>query len=61
MVKPLPHHSPGSFVRYSFTITGVKLPKNTLFKTGLYPVGEWYSKVLNFFQGQPQGGRGGLQ
>lgn len=61
MVKPLPHHSPGFFVRYSFTLTGVKVPKNGLFYRDPRPVGEGLRKGLIIFQAQPRAvGEGSL-
>lgn len=40
-------------VWYSFTLTGVKRAKNTVFDRHPSPIGECGSKVLRFFIGQP--------
>lgn len=55
MVIPLPYHSPGSFVRYLFTLTGVKSTKNSLFYSNPLSVGEGLHKVLNNFQVHSRG------
>jgi hypothetical protein len=54
MVKPLPYHSPSSFVRYLFTLTVVKVLKNGLFYRDPRPVGEGLRKGLIIFQAQPR-------